>query len=240
MTTHETPIQPVPARGSRAIAALVVLLAATGLLVWQPWTGAEGGFGPPATPSPAEPSPTPAAEVFIPTAPPYVSPRALTMLPLGSLVAAPPYDAFRPRWSIVGVSDIPDGEPRVLQLPVVTTSGFVEGRSPAEVCVLGRLRTAIVVQLPARRYRLIGIAAPASGVAGPTELTRVDRVALTAYEVPVRVPDGVTPRAAIRVFATSTLGPWDEGAYRFLTEDGTGRPHFLYACVVSPTQLDGT
>ena len=241
--TYETPVQPVAARGSRGVVTLVAVVMTVGLLLWQPWSaGPSGGVGPGPTASPLVAdtgSPTPVAAPA-PTGPPYASPRGLAVLPPGSLVTVPPSDAFRPRWSIVGITDLSDGEPRVLQLPVVTTSGFIEGRAPAEVCALGRLRTAVVVLLPVSRYRLIGIAAPASGIAGPTELTRVDRVPLAAYEVALRPPEGEGARAAVRLFATADLVPWGEGAYRFLTEDGTGRPHFLYACVVAASLVDGT
>jgi hypothetical protein len=237
----ETPVQPVVARGTRAAVALLAVVVTMGLLLWQPWSaGPSSGVGPgPTASAPVVDTGSPAPVAVPPsTAPPYSSPRGLAVLPPGSFVSVPPSDAFRPRWSIVGITDLPDGEPRVLQLPVVTTSGFIEGRAPAEVCALGRLRTAVVVLLPASRYRLIGIAAPASGIAGPTELTRVDRVPLAAYEVALRPPEEA--RAAVRLFATADLVPWGEGAYRFLTEDGTGRPHFLYACVVAPSLVDGT
>ncbi len=240
--TFQMPLQPVPARRGHVAVVLVTLSVVAGVLVWQPWSAGSATV-PDATATPtgataqggsAPPSPTP-------TVVPYASPRALPILPAGSLVAAPPAERFRPRWSVVGVTDLPDGELRVTQLPVVTTSGFIEGRSAAEVCRIGRLRSAFVVILPARRVRLIGIAAPASGIGAATEMTRVDKTPLAAYEVPVRSLGGDGEvLAAARLFVRGDFLLWGEGVYRFLTEGSDGTPHFLYACLVGPALVDGT
>jgi len=241
--SFEAPVQPVAARPLAVGLVLAVVIAGTGLLVWQPWSagsaeapGATAVPAPVATPSTAtaQPLPTPVAMV-------YLSPRALPTLPPGSLVAAPPAEQFRPRWSVVGVTDLPPGELRITQVPVVTTSGFIEGRSAAEVCRIGRLRSAFVAILPARLLRLIGIAAPASAVGAATEMTRVDTTPLAAYEVPVRSlgGDGGVPAGA-RLFVRADFLLWEDGVYRFLTEGPDGTPHFVYACLVGPEFVDGT
>ena len=237
------PVQPVPARPLGVGVVLAVVIAGTGLIVWQPWsTGSTETPGPTVTSTPvATPHGAPASTLPTPIAVVYSSPRALPLLPAGAFVAAPPAERFRPRWSVVGVTDLPDGELRITQLPVVTTSGFIEGRSPAEVCRIGRLGSAFVAVLPARQLRLIGIAAPASEIGAATEMTGVDARPLAAYEVPVQPleGDGGVP-AATRLFVRDDLLLWGEGVYRFLTEGPDGTPHFLYACLVRPELVDGT
>ena len=242
-TSFEAPVQPVRARPLGVGIVLAAVVAGTGLLVWLPWsTGPEEGPRPTLPSTAAAPaSAIPRAALPTPVPVVYTSPRALPLLPAGSLVAAPPAERFRARWSVVGVTEVPGGEPRITQLPVVTTAGFIEGGSPAEVCRIGRLRSAFVALLPARQMRLLGIAAPASGIVGATEMTRVDMQPLPAYEVPVRPLDaGAEVRAVTRLFARADLLLWGEGVYRFLSEGPDGTPHFLYACLVGPGQVDGT
>lgn len=226
--------------------ALVVagLVAATGMLVWQPWSA--GSAAPGVTPSTrVAAGPTNAAEVpsVTPSASPtpYVSPRGMNFLSAPSSLVVPTADRFRPRWSVVGVAQSPDGKISITQLPMVLTSGYIEGRSAAEVCGIGRLRSAMVAMMPAYRFRLIGIAAPAGALDGPVDMTQLDAPPLAAFEA--QLPSVQGPDAAVasaRLFVRSNLVPWPEGVYRFLTESDDGMPHWLYACVVPPSIVDGT
>ena len=186
------PVQPVRAAPLSVGVVIAVVMAGTGVLVWQPWSAGSGGAPGSTLTSTGVPTTEATLAPPLPTRVPvaYASPRALPLLPAGSLVAVPPAERFRPRLSVVGVADLPGGEHRVTQVPVVTTSGIIEGGNPAEVCRVGRLRSAFVAILPARELRFIGIAAPPSGIASATQLTRVDRGPLAAYEVPVPTPEG--------------------------------------------------
>lgn len=242
--TFETPIQRVQARPIRLTLVVAGLVAATGLLVWQPWSA--GSAPPGVTPASrvasgqtsaaeapsAVPSPSPTA---------YASPRGMDLLSPPSSLVVPTADRFRPRWSVVGVAQSPDGDISITQLPMVLTSGYIEGRSAAEVCGIGRLRSAMVAMMPAYRFRLIGIAAPAGALDGPVDMTQLDAPPLAALEArlpPVPDPDGAV--ASTRLFVRSNLLPWPEGVYRFLTESDNGMPHWLYACLVDPRIIDAT
>lgn len=242
--TSATPIERVQARPIRLALVVAGLVAATGILVWQPWSA--GSATPDVTPSiRVAAGPTNAAETpsVMPLArpTPYASPRGLPFLREASYLLLPTADRFRPRWSVVGVAQLPGGEISITQLPMVLTSGYVEGRSAAEVCGIGRLRSAMVAMLPAYRFRLIGIAAPAGALDGPVDMTQIDAPPLAALEA--QLPSVQGPDAAVasaRLFVRSNLLPWPEGVYRFLTESDDGMPHWLYACLVSPAIVDGT
>jgi hypothetical protein len=242
MTFETPPIERVHARPLRLALVVAGLVAATGILVWQPWSAGSAVPGP--TPASlvsggamnaAEaPSATPTAS---PT--PYASPRGMNVLSEDSFLVLPTADRFRPRWSVVGIAQLPEGEITITQLPMVLTSGYIEDRSAAEVCQIGRLRSAMVAMLPADRFRLIGIAAPAGALDGPVEMTQIDALPLPALEA--RLPLGLDPaRASARLFVRSNLLPWPEGVYRFLTESDDGMPHWLYACMVDAARVDGT
>jgi hypothetical protein len=244
MSFETPPIERVQARPIRLALVVAGLVAATGILVWQPWSA--GPAVPGATPSTrvgagttnvaAAPSATPVAS---PT--PYAAPRGLNVLRESPDLRLPTADRFRPRWSAVGVAQLPDPQIRITQLPMVPTSGHVEGRSATEVCEIGRLGSAMVALLPADELLLIGIAAPAGALPGPIEVTQIDAPPLAALEAQLpSIPDPDEAVASARLFVRADLLPWPEGVYSFLTESNDGMPHWLYACLVDPTIVDGT
>ena len=250
MTFETPPIERVQARPIRLALVVAGLVAATGILVWQPWSAGPAlpGSSPPPrvaagatnaadAPYAAEaPSATPQAS---PT--PYASPRRLNVLRDAAYLRLPTADRFRPRWSAVGVAQLPDPEIRITQLPMVPTSGHVEGRSATEVCEIARLGSAMVALLPADELLLIGIAAPAGALPGPVEITQLDAPPLAAFEA--QLPSTPAPdraAASARLFVRADLLPWPEGVYRFLTESNDGMPRWLYACLIDPTIVDAT
>lgn len=263
--TFETPIQPVapvPARGARTALLVGVLVAATaGLLVWQPWSGsrelpgtASATASPPPRP-PAAPSSAPAAPSFAPATPrqagvALVVPRPLPTPPPGFPVGYPSTERFRARWSVIGGAEDAGGGYRITQLPLVTTSGFLEGRTGAEVCTIGRLRSAFVAMLPGERLRLLGVAGPPAGIGTWVELGRIDGPSLPAYELPAAVqggdpggpgaPDATNaPDVSVHLFVRSDFSLWERGVYRFFTAEANGAPHFLYACLVESSVIEG-
>jgi hypothetical protein len=244
--TFETPVQPIPVRRGPIARVLVILLAVAAMLVWQPWSMANGhlpstataslaalaSVGPRASPSP-KPTPKPS-----PT--PYVGPVAPLLRGYMPFVYGPTQDRFRPIWSIAGVTDLADGDVSVTQVPVTPTQGSLETLAPEEVCRIASFTSALVAVMPADRMRLIGIVGPGLAIAGQTELLRVDRVALADFELDVRArPGDDGTRVSVRLFVQSDIAYWTPGAYRFLTESSDGTPRFLYACLVDPGAVDG-
>lgn len=257
--TFENPVEPVPARGARTALLVGVLVAATaGLLVWQPWSGsrelpgtAAAAASPPPGP-PAAPSSALAAPSFAPATPRQagvarVVPRPLPTPPPGFPVGYPSTERFRARWSVIGGAEDAGGGYRITQLPLVTTSGFLEGRTGAEVCTIGRLRSAFVAMLPGERLRLLGVAGPPAGIGTWVELGRIDGPSLPAYELPAAAqgggpgaPDATNaPDVSVHLFVRSDFSLWERGVYRFVTAEANGAPHFLYACLVEPSVIEG-
>ena len=242
MTFVTPPIERVQARSIPLGLVVAGLVAATGLLVWQPWSG--GSATPSVTPStrvatgPTSAAETPSA-MPLPSPTPYVPPRRLSVMREAAYLRLPAADRFRPRWSVVGVAQLPNRQISITQLPMVLTSGDVGG-SAAQVCEIARIGSAMVAILPANEFRLIGIAAPAGALPGPVEMTQIDAPPLAAFEAqlpPAPGPDGAV--ASARLFGRSNLSPWPEGVYSFLTESNDGLPHWLYACLVHPATVDG-
>lgn len=234
--TSETQVERVPARPIRLALVAAGLVVATGILVWQPWSAGSARPSSGVAAGRTSAADMPSAS---PTSVAYASPRGLPSLRDESYLLLPTADRFRGRWSVVGVAGLPGAQIGITQLPMVLTSGYVEGRSAAEVCEIGRLRSALVAILPAYRFRLIGIAAPAGALDGPVEMTQVDGPPLAAFEARLPSLRGDAAVASARLFVRSNLSPWPEGVYRFLTESNDGIPHLLYACLVPPARVDG-
>ena len=251
MTFETPPIERVQARPLGLALVVVGLAAVTGILVWQPWsTGASRPSNDVASAPSSVPSPGAAAlgPVATPVATPYEHPRGLTMLRSAPAIMIPTLDLFRPRWSVVGVTEQAGGGVDVRQLPMVATSGALEGRGGAELCALAVVGSASVALLPSDTLQLLGIAAPASEIGAPTELTRIEPPLLSAYEVAVPPPveatespgqasaaasgDPAPDQPGVRLFVRSDLLHWAAGLYRFHTEAPDGTPRFLYACLL--------
>jgi hypothetical protein len=247
--TFETPLQPVPARRGRVVGVLVAAVALAAVLVWRPWSAspdpgpAPAGSGvaeasQPATTSTASgPVPT---ERPTPVPTPYQHPVAATLVGSMPFVAGPTLDQFRPRWGVVGVLDQPDGAVDVRQVAVTPTSGLIEGHAADDICRVAIVGSSLVAVLPAGTMRLFGIAAPASAIAGATELTRMDGTALSVNELAVRPGAGDAPNVAAHLFVQTDTARWAAGTYRFHTEGPDGQPLFVYACLVPPAVLDGS
>jgi hypothetical protein len=244
--TFEAPVQPIPVRRGPIARVLVILLAVAAMLVWQPWSMANGHLPSTATASLAalasagptpSPSPIPTPK---PSPTPYVGPVASRLVQYMPFVYGPTQDRFRPIWSIAGVTELADGNIRVAQVPVTPTQGSLEDLAPEEVCRIASFTSALVAVIPADSMRLIGIVAPGLAIAGQTELLRVDRVPLSDFELDIPARPGDDPtRVSVRLFVRSDIAYWTPGAYRFLTESSDGTPRFLYACLVDPGALDG-
>jgi hypothetical protein len=242
--TFETPVERVQARPIRLALVVAGLVTATGILVWQPWSAGSPAHGlAPSSLIAAGPTNVAEAPSATPVASPtpYAAPRSLNILHEAAYLRLPTAGRFRPRWSAVGVAQLPDPQIRITQLPMVPTFGHVEGRSATEVCEIGRLGSAMVAILPADQLLLIGIAAPAGALPGPVEMNQIDAPPLAAFEAQLpSMPDPNGAVASARLFVRADLLPWPEGVYSFLTESNDGMPHWLYACLVDPAIVDGT
>ena len=241
--TFETPIQPVPVGRGRIATSLVAIVGVAALLAWSAWR-TPSGASPTSPPdlvavTTASPAPAPPATAAAPT--PYVPPVGPPTRSYLPFVDSPTLDLFRPRWSIVGVRNEPYSQLQVSQVPITTSSGFIEGTSAEAICQVGVFGSSLVAALPAHTFRLIGIVAPAGDITSPVELTRVDGTVVSDYDLLVPPPpDGSAPRASARLFAQFDLQRWPAGTYRFHLEAADGTPRFAYACLVPPSLLDGT
>jgi hypothetical protein len=241
--TFEAPIQPVPVRRGRIAAVVVGISITAGILVWAPWsTPSATAPSVPAAPAVADatgsPVPHPPATPT-PSPTPYVPPVGALQRTYLPFIRTPTLDLFRPRWSVVGLRDEANSALAVTQIPVVTTTGFIEGTPADAICRVGVFGSSFVAALPARTFRQIGIAAPAGELSSAVQLTRVDGSLVSDYELLVAPPaDGSSPRASARVFVQSDLERWPGGTYRFHLEAPDGTPRFAYACLVPPSLLD--
>jgi hypothetical protein len=241
--SFEAPIQPIRARRGPILGVLVGIVAVASVLVWAPWsdrvpaspspsTGPAVANAPSSVPPPATPRPSPT---------PYVPPVGSLQRTYIPFIRTPTLDLFRPRWSVVGLWDEGSSPLAVTQIPIVTTTGFIEGTPADAICRVGVFGSSFVAVLPAHTLRQIGIAAPAGDLDSLVQLSRVDGSVVSDYELLVAAPpDGSTARASARVWVRSDLERWPEGAYRFHLELPDGTPRFAYACLVPPSLLDGT
>lgn len=245
--TFEAPVQPIPARRRGAVGVLVAIVLVATLLVWMPWSRPPGSGASPqpaaavvATPAAATSQPTPAQPEPTPLRTPYQPPLGADLVRYMPFVSVPTLDQFRPRWSVVGVLE-QEGALDVRQVPVLATSGLVEGHHPDDICRVGVFGSSFVAVLPAHTMRVFGIAAPATAIAGATELTRVDGEQLGMNEIAVgAVEGGAQSRVAVHLFVQRDISLWRAGTYRFHTETPDGEPQFAYACLVPPALLDGS
>ena len=245
--TFETPIQPVPARPPRtAIVFAALLVAAAGLLVWQPWSPRSGvrlatametssppsGWASPRSSSPDRPPPSrgPIVASGLPTGRPPIVSGPFPTPPPGFAVAVPAADRFDARWSSVGVAELAEGAYRITQLPLFPTAGFAEGRSAGEICLLGRERFPYVGILPADRLRFLGVVTPTTLRGAWVDLGWIGTAERPAYEVLLGATSGGSA-SPVHLFALADRGLWPAGAYRFLVFTAYGAPHYLYACL---------
>ena len=244
--TFETPLQRVVTRpaGLRTAVFAVLLLGVAGLLVWQPWSPRSGGrpaiggeassprSSPRAHPSASPvPSATPGGDVVALRRPSGRLPAARGPFPTSppGFAVAPAADDFDARWSAVGISELLEGRYRITQLPLFPTTGFVEGRSTAETCQLGRERFPYVAILPADRLRFLGVVTPEARRGALVDLGWIDASEAPAYEVPVAATGGAA--SPVHLFALADRALWPAGAYRFLVFTTYGAPRYLYACL---------
>jgi hypothetical protein len=232
-----------------------VLIAVAGLLVWHPWTPGStvptpatgsgvAGEGPLRSPLPDGP-PDPSARRAALTLPMVTgTPRALPTPPPGFAFSFPAELAPRPRWSVIGAAELPEGGLQVTQVPLVSIEVLLDELGVSAICHVGRLRSAHVGILPARWLRFLGIVGPADGIVGWTQLDRIGGPPLAAYELPVpdsavATPAPGSPPISVRLFVRADAAPWEAGAYRFFSRSGDGSPRLLYACLVDATVTGG-
>jgi hypothetical protein len=219
--SFEAPVQPVlgPRRSSFPwLAAAVIAVAVTALLVWRPW----GGGGPGATAGSHHPA---ALATSSPIRTPSTTP---TPAATSALYPHPPSaDSFAPTWSIVGVRELPAGGSLIDQLPLEPRASARFGPLATAACDLGSAPD--VGFLPAVNCRLLGVVAPPAG-RGWIRMTLIDGSIARAFAVLVTYPPG-TEDLAVGLFGAEALSLWPRGGYAFYAVDDTGIGRYLYACL---------
>ena len=219
--SFEAPVQPVlgPRRSfGPVVAAAIVAVAVTGLLVWRPWAGQRPG-------SQAGSARPVALAPSIPIATPSTTPSPA---PTSALYPNPPSaDAFAPSWSIVGVRELPAGGSLIDQLPREPRASARVGPLATGACDLGPAPD--VAFMWAGTFRLLGVVAPHAG-RGWIRLSLIDGSIARAFAVLVTYPPG-TDDLAVGLFGVEALSLWPRGGYAFYAVDDTGIGRYLYACL---------